>query len=1713
MNHQLRKIRRFLLPLTVLIVLLTFLLPTRTLIFAQGTQDRWAGVVSDENGLPLAATITINGQQGQAAADGSFELDVPSADDDRYVINAEMFGYVPVSKIHVGTAIEALNLTLKQPQRFEIDPEQEVSVEDGRGTQISIPANSLVDANENPATGTLQLLIHTYDLTQEAMPGDMSALDSEGQPVALQSAGVFYAQFTDAEGNEYNLAPQTQAEISIPVDPDLSLNTIPLWSYDETQGLWVEEGEATQAAGRYTGPVSHFSVWNFDIEMREPACIKLTVDREFLPTQVKAVVKSPYYGVTTLNLTQETNVLYNLPANAKVNFYMPPSSPTPFASVNTGAPWGGTSTPPHPYDDCNGMLDIEEPEPSAVHGMKYHDLNGNGVKDAGEPGLEEWTISLKDANGNLLTTTTDANGNYQFTNLPAGTTSVAEGQQPGWVQTSPPTVKHTLVLTPGAELENMDFGNTEPCENPTTERCEAGRQDNFGTSDGSEPSTPSQDLLDWAQGRTILTNFDVIPTNRFFIHTFGESDTDTCLSGDCLIVGAKLTIRLKAGPSSLAWNDTIGFVQNGVAVWTQRIHNLVPGGTWSPGQVATITLDLANLPGVTNVLAALQDGDLDFYIEDDTGIDFAELEVEKCCDCTPPPPDMVAWWHFDEPTGPTAADIAMYPNDGTHINNPTPIVGVVDGALSFAGTQQADQYVEVPHHDEIDFDTGDLSIDAWIRTDSNKNLEIFIDKRENRLNIGPVGYAFHLENGRLAFQLADDSNSWYNYWNSTGPDLRDGKWHFIAVTVDRDQPIDGLKLYIDGPLIEAFSPMNRTGSISNNADLWIGKHHANSAFNRELWFDGDLDEVEIFNRVLDPTEIQAIYEAGSAGKCKCEEKDVMLEAGVEDDFSTSNGTESPSPSVGLQSLYGSSRDFDTPQPNKRFLHTFSDLLPEINTSEICSATLEIRVKPGPGGSFNDSMALMFVDSGGNRLAVPWGRYFGSGNSKDGLFSFPWYASAPAQTITLDLDALPQDGGGTVSILGYLNHFGFLDVEIQDDTAVDYVKLKLHYCCDKAERADLAIDKSHVGHFEHGGVGTYAIDVTNVDTVPAHGPVIVNDILPTGATYLSGGGSGWTCLPGVTCTYTGLPALPLAPGQSLPPLVINARLSDVAELKNCAQVEAYGDHNPANDESCDVVELIEPINAPDFGDAPDSTNHSGNPMLAYWWWPPAPARYPTVHGLGSGWPPGPMHIQPEDDAFLGLAVSQEKDADQLLDQDGITNIAPPSNWPNRDWYDDGVHLNTVNLPRCGQTSFQYDVNVVGSVGNRTLNVWIDYNQDGDWNDWVPCRRRFGPWWWTIWVPEWSVQNHTVNLTPGYHTNLDTPYFSAKGPTNWSSRVKGMWMRTTLTQTPVPWPASFDGRGPIGGYEYGETEDYHLRFRWWWVRPRPDVAVSTTFTQTNGLVDELAIPAPAVTEPMTVTIAPVSSEGVAAGQLIQRRFDMDAYSEDGELAENFTFEEPVNLTLHYTDEERADEGRQSASSLVLLRNDTQTGEWVEAACGEVVDDTDANSLSVPVCQTGEFALASGAPTGVSISAPVLTEQAAGSHVSLPITIAPYADGNQIEAYDFTLMYDPSVISITGVSQADTLSEEWSVTSDSTTPGQLVITANGDSTLADGGGTLINLTTNLTTTTTGVTTTLTFGQATVNDGDLSVIPQPGILAIKEVKVDPPKEHILYLPLVAKP
>ncbi len=97
----------------------------------------------------------------------------------------------------------------------------------------------------------------------------------------------------------------------------------------------------------------------------------------------------------------------------------------------------------------------------SISGMKFNDLDGDGILDAGEPGLKGWTIELTDSSGTLVTTTTDTNGNYQFALLADDDYKVSEVNQLGWTQTAPTPGTYSVTIVGGGDETNVDFGNME----------------------------------------------------------------------------------------------------------------------------------------------------------------------------------------------------------------------------------------------------------------------------------------------------------------------------------------------------------------------------------------------------------------------------------------------------------------------------------------------------------------------------------------------------------------------------------------------------------------------------------------------------------------------------------------------------------------------------------------------------------------------------------------------------------------------------------------------------------------------------------------------------------------------------------------------------------------------------------------------------------------------------------------------------------------------------------------------------------------------------------------------------------------------------------------------------------------------------------------------------------------------------------------------------
>ena len=216
---------------------------------------------------------------------------------------------------------------------------------------------------------------------------------------------------------------------------------------------------------------------------------------------------------------------------------------------------------------------------------------------------------------------------------------------------------------------------------------------------------------------------------------------------------------------------------------------------------------------------------------------------------------------------------------------------------------------------------------------------------------------------------------------------------------------------------------------------------------------------------------------------------------------------------------------------------------------------------------------------------------------------------------------------------------------------------------------------------------------------------------------------------------------------------------------------------------------------DLGDAPEMG------MTAY----PATtttltvtSNFPTIYY--PAYDSGPFHQLAAQGPYLGMAVSQEKNAHQLPDEDNnITNINLSADEANRDNADDGLFL-ISSLEECTGNSFELTITVPPSYsGSVIANIWADYNRDGDWNDVGLCGGAASS--------EWVIKNRNLSLVTG--TQTVTVAINAFHPEG--LELAPFWMRVSLSSEPAPAPGGLaDGRGPAVGYLYGETEDYFLQY---------------------------------------------------------------------------------------------------------------------------------------------------------------------------------------------------------------------------------------------------------------------------------------------------------------
>src|SRR4029077_12775157 len=232
--------------------------------------------------------------------------------------------------------------------------------------------------------------------------------------------------------------------------------------------------------------------------------------------------------------------------------------------------------------------------------------------------------------------------------------------------------------------------------------------------------------------------------------------------------------------------------------------------------------------------------------------------------CVTPPSGMVSWW----PAEGDANDI-QDGNDGTLENGAGFGTGEVGQAFSFNGSNQD---VAIGNPANLKLTTG-LTVDAWINPSSVNGssgdlVGGIITKWAQTFPNGDSWAIWIQNNGSPnSYSLAADISGGMPQGESgviSGGSIPLNTWTHVAVTYDSASGT--LIVYVNGSAVVSsivFSP----GTLieATNAPVYIG---AEPSAVGGRHFLGLIDEVEVFNRALSASEILAIKNAGSAGKCR-----------------------------------------------------------------------------------------------------------------------------------------------------------------------------------------------------------------------------------------------------------------------------------------------------------------------------------------------------------------------------------------------------------------------------------------------------------------------------------------------------------------------------------------------------------------------------------------------------------------------------------------------------------------------------------------------------------------------------------------------------------------------------------------------------------------------------------------------------------------------------
>ncbi|WP_075341007.1 carboxypeptidase-like regulatory domain-containing protein [Tenacibaculum agarivorans] len=285
-------------------------------------KSNFLGRIIDENDQPIkGAKVIIGNQVKETDENGMVSFTSVIVQEYFAYIQAFAEGYLDGSRVIVPNFDKGNqnNFTIKlfkfkSVGRIDSKKGGKVSFKSEKGEGAIYFNSGFTDESGNVYTGDVAVSVNYLNPlnpdTANTMPGDLYGITENFEQVALGSYGMVQVELRGTSGEKLQIIDP--AKLIMPIHPDqvaTATNQVPMWSFNETAGVWYEETIAEKDGNHYVAEVSHFSFWNCDAPFPVVNFSATVVDASTLNPITGLRVEITYSGFTRYATTNANGIV------------------------------------------------------------------------------------------------------------------------------------------------------------------------------------------------------------------------------------------------------------------------------------------------------------------------------------------------------------------------------------------------------------------------------------------------------------------------------------------------------------------------------------------------------------------------------------------------------------------------------------------------------------------------------------------------------------------------------------------------------------------------------------------------------------------------------------------------------------------------------------------------------------------------------------------------------------------------------------------------------------------------------------------------------------------------------------------------------------------------------------------------------------------------------------------------------------------------------------------------------------------------------------------------------------------------------------------------------------------------------------------------------------------------------------------------------------